>query len=592
MSDTPEQYIIQRKLGEGGMGIVYLAEDKMLERAVAIKVLHPALAQGADSLGSRFQQEALALARLNHPNITHLYAFTPHENTYWMVMEFVDGKTLEDWLKIKGTLTPTIACSILLQMLDGLEHAHRKGIIHRDLKPANIMISQEGEVKIMDFGIARIRNSQRLTQHGKSVGTLEYMAPEQIQGKEGDELTDIYAAGNILYELLSGQTPFKSDTDYHLMKAKLEEKAPLLPVLATIPQELQHVIFKALERSPEKRFPDIRTFKIAIQKSIANSLLQPNELATELAADTTQMNKTVVYSAVGKQKSFIASLTDKINFKNALRSFGDWNSDKALKVFLAIVVVCTGIIIWTYFKSDDNTTVATANTVSPIKDEKQKDPIGAPPAGQITSTPEVKKADNTVTTPVSAGTVDETVKEQPVTKEETAVPKEKVNPKKEEVVKKKQEKTTNPPPQTKPAPVTTEKPAPVNNYKPEPSGPVRIPEGRKITVVLDENLSSEEKSRDGSQVRLHSAEDIMVNGKTIIRKGAIVTGKIVDVISSGGRRKPLIGFVIHSVQATDGSTIRLRSERYRQPSASNSSPSIYRQGTSFTAELSGRGVVN
>ncbi|MBS1573881.1 MAG: serine/threonine protein kinase, partial [Bacteroidetes bacterium] len=197
MSDVEEQYVIQRKLGEGGMGIVYLAEDKMLERQVAIKVLHPALAQGSDSLGSRFQQEALALARLNHPNITHLYAFIPQENTYWMVMEFVDGKTIEDWLKIKGTLSPVIACSILSQMLDGLEHAHRKGIIHRDLKPANIMISQEGEVKIMDFGIARIRNSQRLTQHGKSVGTLEYMAPEQIQGKEGDELTDIYAAGNI-----------------------------------------------------------------------------------------------------------------------------------------------------------------------------------------------------------------------------------------------------------------------------------------------------------------------------------------------------------------------------------------------------------
>ncbi|MBS1608692.1 MAG: serine/threonine protein kinase [Bacteroidetes bacterium] len=590
MSDVQEQYVIQRKLGEGGMGIVYLAEDKMLERQVAIKVLHPALAQGSDSLGSRFQQEALALARLNHPNITHLYAFIPQENTYWMVMEFVDGKTIEDWLKIKGTLSPVIACSILSQMLDGLEHAHRKGIIHRDLKPANIMISQEGEVKIMDFGIARIRNSQRLTQHGKSVGTLEYMAPEQIQGKEGDELTDIYAAGNILYELLSGQTPFNSGTDYHLMKSKLEEKAPLLPVLAAMPQALQYVIFKALERNPEKRFPDIRTFKAAVQKAVSVPLLQPNELANELAAGTIVMNKTIVYPAVDKQKSLFSSLTDRVSFKNILSSFSNWNSDKAMKLFLVIVVVCTGLIIWVYFKPD-NTTVA-ADTATTIKQEQSKTAEGAPPAGQLLSDSQVKAVGKVVPVPVSAGTAGEEVKEPPVTKEETSLAKEKLNFKKEESRKKKQEKTVLPPQQLKTAAVTTEKQAPVTTHKPEPSGPVRIPEGRKITVVLDENLSSEDKSRDGSLVHLHCGEDVVVNGKTIVRKGTNVTGKIVDVIPSGGRRKPLIGFVLHSVVATDGSTIRLRSERYRQQSVSNISPSIYRQGTSFTAELTGRGVIN
>lgn len=586
MSSVQEQYTIQRKLGEGGMGIVYLAEDKMLERQVAIKVLHPSLAQGPDSLGSRFQQEALALAKLNHFNITHLYSFTPHEDTYWMVMEFVDGKTLEDWLKIKGTFSPVAACSVVSQMLDGLEHAHRKGIIHRDLKPANIMISQDGEVKIMDFGIARIRNSQRLTQHGKSVGTLEYMAPEQIQGKEGDELTDIYAAGNILYELLSGQTPFKSNTDYHLMKAKLEEKPPLLPALASLPQQLQQVIFKALERNPENRFPDIRTFKTAIQKSIVTPLLQPNDLATELAAEVDNTTKTVTYSAIASKKSFLSSLSGKLNFNSILNGFSNWNSDKALKLFLVIVVICTGAIIWSYFKTNDDTQPPTLNTATPVTQEKQKSSGGAPPAGELPSNPQTKQADNIVTSPVITIPVDETVKEQPVPKEENVLPKEK-----EERGKKKDEKRTNPPQQQKPVPVTTETKPPASNYKNEPSGPVKIPEGKKITVVLDENLSSEEKSRDGSTVRLHCAEDINVNGKTIIRRGTTVTGKIVDVVPTGGRRKPLIGFVIQSVKATDGSTIRLRSERFRQQSASASSPSVFRQGTTFTAEL-GKGVVN
>mgnify|MGYP001088603928 FL=1 len=250
-----EQYVIREKIGEGGMGTVYLAEDILLERPVAIKVLNKPVSATPESLEPRFQQEALALARLNHPNITHLYAFAPKQDTYWMVMEYVEGKALEEWLRFHDSLNVCTACSILVQMLDGLEHAHRKGIIHRDLKPANVMISADGEVKIMDFGIARIRNSQRLTQLGKSVGTLEYMAPEQIQGKEGDELTDIYAVGNILYELLSGQTPFKADTDYHLMKAKLEEKAPHHPALiskASAP--LQEVVFRALERNPQKRY--------------------------------------------------------------------------------------------------------------------------------------------------------------------------------------------------------------------------------------------------------------------------------------------------------------------------------------------------
>jgi eukaryotic-like serine/threonine-protein kinase len=590
MSDLQEQYTIQRKLGEGGMGIVYLAEDKMLERQVAIKVLHPALAQGPDSLGSRFQQEALALARLNHFNITHLYAFTPHENTYWMVMEFVDGKTLEDWLKIKGTLSPSVACSILSQMLDGLEHAHRKGIIHRDLKPANIMISQEGEVKIMDFGIARIRNSQRLTQHGKSIGTLEYMAPEQIQGKEGDELTDVYAAGNILYELLSGQTPFKSDTDYHLMKAKLEEKAPLLPALAAVPQALQQVVFKALERDPSKRFPDTRTFKAAIQKSITSPLLLPNELATVIATDVADMNKTVLYT-VSKPKSFLSSLTGKVNRNTVRKIFSEWNTDKALKLFLVIAIVCTGIIIWTYFKPDDDAK-AVVNTALPAKEEKVKEMEGAPPGGgELPSETKAKQPDTIITTPVTTGAVDETIKEQPVTKSTPSLPRDKPVPKKEEKPKKKEQTAVTPPQQTKPDPVTTEKPPPATNYRAEPSGPVKIPEGRKITVVLDENLSSEERNRDGGPVRLHSAEDVMVNGKTIIRKGTTVTGKIVDVIPSGGRKKSLIGFVIHSLQATDGSTVRLRSERYRLQAQNNSTPSVYRQGATFTAEL-GRGIVN
>src|SRR5688500_14353689 len=133
MSTGNNQYIIQRKLGEGGMGTVYLAEDTLLERLVAVKELNISAVPVTESVGNRFQQEALALARLNHPNITHLYAFLPKEDTYWMVMEYVNGKTLEEWVQTHGPMQPAIACSLVVQILDGLQHAHRKGIIHRDL---------------------------------------------------------------------------------------------------------------------------------------------------------------------------------------------------------------------------------------------------------------------------------------------------------------------------------------------------------------------------------------------------------------------------------------------------------------------------
>jgi eukaryotic-like serine/threonine-protein kinase len=257
-----------------------------------------------------------------------------------------------------------------------------------------------------------------------------------------------------------------------------------------------------------------------------------------------------------------------------------------LKLLLAVVVFCTGLLIWNYFRDDGSTDMPIV--VQPLKESKTMkaaDTISSqgslPPGGYA----EKKTAGNTV--PVTSETGNGNIKED-ILPEEKPVAKEKIVSKKEVKPKKKEEK----PPEIQPKknePVAIQKPA--ESYKkPEPSGPVRIPEGRKITVILDENLSSEERSRDGGSVRLHSAEDVVVDGKTIIRKGAAVTGKIVDVIPSGGRKKALIGFTIHNLQATDGSTIRLRSDRFRQQAQTTSAPSVYRQGTVFTAEL-GKGTV-
>ncbi|MBX3254238.1 MAG: protein kinase [Chitinophagaceae bacterium] len=584
-----DQYVILHKIGEGGMGTVYLAEDTLLERKVAIKSLNKPASPSAESLDSRFQQEALALARLNHPNITHLYSFVPRQDTYWMVMEYVDGQTLEEWIRLKGTVSPLIACSIISQMLEGLEHAHRKGIIHRDLKPANVMISAEGEVKIMDFGIARIKNSQRLTQHGKSVGTLEYMAPEQIQGKEGDELTDIYAAGNILYELLSGQPPFKGDTDYHLMKAKLEEKAPLHPILAgRVPPALQQVIFKALERNPAKRYENIRSFKDALLKSAPFPLLKEHALTEVLACyqdeafpEAPQKSSLPVLEKIKKAIPAIPvnllSL-QKINIAQPARLLQQWNIDKSVKLLIAVVVVCGLLLTWNYFRTSEEPVVLQESQEQ--KNEMPQPVSQAKPV--VTHQPVIVQQPVipvNVTTPreqplVSTGgltDVKEKPKQKPGSGKNIQQPPAEADQKTPEVIAGEPE------------------PAPVE--KREPRGPVSVPAGRRITVILNEDLSSEEKSRDGGMVKLYSNEEVTVNGIVIIKKGATVTGKIVDVVPSTGKRRALVGFVIHSVQARDGSNIRVRSDRFRLKAQNDNEPAIYKAGSLFTVEL-GKGLVN
>lgn len=597
-----EQYIIRDKIGEGGMGTVYLGEDVLLERPVAIKVMNNPEQMAKDSLEVRFQQEALALARLNHPNITHLYAFIPKGDTYWMVMEYVEGKTLEEWLKIHGSFDEKTACSILCQILDGLAHAHQKGIIHRDLKPANVMISSEGEVKIMDFGIARIKNSQRLTQLGKSVGTIEYMAPEQIQGKEGNELTDIYAAGNILYEMLSGQTPFKADTDYHLMKMKLEEKIPRHPVLlGKTSSSLQEVIFKSLAANPAKRFANAVLFKDAILKNIGEGLYSYNELSIALGQEQRQIAPVADDSRVlFLKKSWLNFLSsgvkipgngrksfygvEKLSVNGILSYFKDWNVNKSIALLIIAVVLSGSMVLWSALQSNQNEDIPGGSDISTT------DISAASLSGNRPERPSEK----------SSGIIEEQLirKQQPIIRFNTTEGEEKSDSsvRKEVVRSAPAKKKENPPadkkekekeqilpnePASPPEPAQDEKPEPVV----KPSGPVAIPEGRTIQLMLDENVSSEDKSKDGTTISLHCTEDIKVNGTVIIKQGATAIGKIVDVVPSGKRKKALIGFVVMKINAADGKLIRVRSERFRLQSESAGQAAIFKSGSLFSVKL-------
>lgn len=257
------------EIGEGGMGKVYRYAHVRLNRDVAIKFLQPELSSRED-LVERFKSEAIAQAKMSHSNIATVYEFDQINDMFYMVLEYVKGETLDSVIRKEGRLSWQIAVQYAIGILDGLDHAHSFNIVHRDIKPSNLMITEQQTVKILDFGIARILNTARLTKTRHAIGTLEYMSPEQIKAHETDARSDIYAVGIVLYEMLTGQIPFVKDTEFELQQAQINEK-PKSPCTFSeeIPKEIARLVLKALEKNPEKRFSSAREFSEALRKQIA-----------------------------------------------------------------------------------------------------------------------------------------------------------------------------------------------------------------------------------------------------------------------------------------------------------------------------------
>lgn len=265
-------YRIEQKIGEGGMGAVYRGRDLILDRNVAIKSLRPELAQQSD-LVSRFREEARTLARLNHTNVTAIYSFLPHSDNFVMVMEFVAGKPLDKILEDHGALDVTTAARLFCQALEGVAQAHALGIIHRDIKPANLLVTAHGEVKVTDFGIARVLGTARQTRTGKLIGTLEYMSPEQVRGKESDARSDVYALGILLYEMVTGRVPFNCDSDFELINAQVEQNPPPPREFnAELPASVEMAILRALAKDPAARFQTVNEFRAAIINAVPETV--------------------------------------------------------------------------------------------------------------------------------------------------------------------------------------------------------------------------------------------------------------------------------------------------------------------------------
>ncbi|MFC1628510.1 serine/threonine-protein kinase, partial [Gemmatimonadota bacterium] len=223
---TISHYKIVDKLGEGGMGAVYKAEDTTLNRLVAIKALSSHLAEN-DEARERFVREAQAASSLNHSNITTVYELLEDEGEQFIVMEYVDGKTIRDVVE-SSRVSIRKAVDILIQAAEALGAAHNKGILHRDVKSANIMVSMEGNVKVMDFGLAHLEDRSQLTRTGTTMGTLAYSSPEQLVGAPVDKRSEIFSLGVVFYELLTGQLPFKSPSEGELVFEIINTEQELL----------------------------------------------------------------------------------------------------------------------------------------------------------------------------------------------------------------------------------------------------------------------------------------------------------------------------------------------------------------------------
>jgi predicted ATPase/predicted Ser/Thr protein kinase len=253
---TISHYEILEKLGEGGMGVVYKAHDIKLDRTVALKFLPQHLTKSEEDK-QRFSREAKAAAALNHPNICTIHNVEEHDGNQFIVMEYVDGKTLRDYV---GALRETPlrveqALSFALQITEALSEAHKKGIIHRDVKPDNIMVTADNRVKVMDFGLAKFKGSANVTKTGGVVGSIAYMSPEQIQGEEVDNRTDLWALGVVLYELLSARSTFHKDYEASIIYSILNETpTPLSNVNPDIPKKISGIVEKLMEKHPDNRY--------------------------------------------------------------------------------------------------------------------------------------------------------------------------------------------------------------------------------------------------------------------------------------------------------------------------------------------------
>lgn len=531
IGEKVHSYEISEHLGRGGMGNVFRATDTMLGREVALKMLHPQLTMEEQFL-ERFKKEARVLAQLLHPNIAVIYNFIEQGGNHFMVMEYVEGTNLDDLMKKHTTLPAEFVVPVFVQVLEGLKHAHKKNIFHRDIKPANIMLTPDGTVKLMDFGIAKTAGEQKMTQVNKIVGTVEFMAPELLQGKDASAASDIYATGVALYELLCGKLPFQADTDFNLMQAIMKQKITQ-PVKfnAAIPKALSDIIMKALDKNPAARFADAAAFQQALLHAFPdfrNINLSSLSTVAAYAQDgpATRFEKLTGAGMQTREEAWSKPLS-------ALETTRQ-HIEKNKRIYLPVVLLFLALVITLAIVKNNNS----GKEAEEIAEQKKPENSGS---GVVAET-NIPTRIETVSTPV-----DENKTLTPATEKQVA--------------DKSAEKSTERKPEKAKEQTNEEKSTGMLGFKADDEEPEKPAAKKDVTVsskvsiqlYLQNDLGNAPERQD-IPVTFSLSSPVVYQGVTIVNKGATAKG----VIKLG---KIQTDVDITSITAANGEQIRLKAER-------------------------------
>ena len=344
-----DRYEVIRSIGEGGMANVYLGYDTILDRNVAIKVLRGDLSND-EKFVRRFQREALSASSLAHPNIVEMYDVGEDDGIYYIVMEYIDGITLKQLLKKRGSLTLSEAIDIMSQLTDGMAHAHDSYIIHRDLKPQNIMIKDDGSIKITDFGIAMALNSTQLTQTNSVMGSVHYLPPEQASGKGATVKSDIYSMGIIFYELLTGKLPFKGDNAVEIALKQMRDPLPSVrDENDEIPQSVENIIIKATAKNPKNRYEDSRGMHEDLLTCLNDDRMNEDPIKLKYpeheASETKRIKK---LEELPKEKENVDDLGETKDISTKIEDIEDSRSRKLIIILSSILAVALIAIIFVF----------------------------------------------------------------------------------------------------------------------------------------------------------------------------------------------------------------------------------------------------